>query len=310
MQRTLLCAALAAALFGLNGCAMNDLFGKSEPAAPAPVESATPLPPKADELNTQPVLTEDQQTVSVSRAPQGTALELGSIDIRGSAAGQAQGQSQLSTVEPSDSEILLGTISGDAGSDALENSGAANNDGNVEILRAPEPVRPAGVGAVLPDYASGSNAGSSCDFALQSAMVKTGVEQTKALVSKLKVEPGVVYVAPTIIPDAFVDCSTDLSSDLSIALRQSSNFEAASAADMNAVTQAVSQNSGSAATLPLMIRTLRANNVPYLLVSSLRQVGNDGVALVLRFVRVSDGITLTQSFTKLELNTTDNQTIQ
>lgn len=309
MQRTLLCAALAAALFSLNGCAMNDLFGKSEPAAPAPVESATPLPPKADEFNTQPVLTEDQQAVSVSRAPQGTALELGSIDIRGSAAGQAQGQSQLSSVEPSDSEILLGTISGDAGSDALENSGAAS-DGNVEILRAPEPVRPAGVGAVLPDYASGSNAGGSCDFALQGAMVKTGVEQAKALVSKLKVEPGVVYVAPTIIPDAFVDCSTDLSSDLSIALRQSSNFEAASAADMNAVTQAVSQNSGSAATLPLMIRTLRANNVPYLLVSSLRQVGNDGVALVLRFVRVSDGITLTQSFTKLELNTTDNQTIQ
>ncbi|MBO8416817.1 MAG: hypothetical protein IAB19_10595 [Proteobacteria bacterium] len=307
MQRTLLCAALGAALFGLNGCALNDIFAQNESAAPAPVESAAPLPPKADELNQTPVLTEDDKAASISHAPQGSALELDPVDIRGSAAGQAQGQQTLNSVEPSDSEILLGSIGGDDGADALENSAA---QGNVEILRAPEPERPAGVGAVLPDYASGSNAGGSCDFALHSAMVKTGVEQAAALVSRLKVEPGLVYVAPTIIPDAFLDCSTDLSAQLSQALREHSNFEAAAAADMQNVTQAISQNSGSASTLPLMIRTLRANNVPYLLVSSLRQLGSDGAALVLRFVRVSDGITLTQSFSKLDLNPADNHTLQ
>lgn len=286
MQRSLITLGISAGLCTISGCALNDIFQSNPPAPPqAEVITATAQP-------TQPVLAEDVTTMppaevsSQTHAPQNNALEMQSIDIRGQTVAPAlEDNSTLGAT--SDSEVLLGSIS-------------TPQPDNVTVENADTPLRPQGAGDLLPTYASGSNAGGSCDFALGTAATQQASQMAAALAGKLKVDAGEVYIAPTIIPHAYLDCIDDLSPVIASAVAQSSALQVIAADTAQQVRQTISQNSGSAAIMPLTIRTLRAAGIPYVVMSNIRPL-DDGCALTLRFVRVSDGITLTQSFKKLNI---------
>ena len=271
-----LSAALASVL--LSGCNLNSLLS-TEPE-PAPLPSVEPPP--------APVLTEDElrpqpaQPSAIQHAPQGTALDLQGADIRGTQTPALEDEGQPQAAESN--EVFLGAIAAPA-------QGA-----EPEILTAAP--RPHSAGDLLPTYATGSNLGGSCDFAQGPAAQSLAQSMTAALASKLKIEPGMVYAAPTIVPDAYLDCISDLSPAINAALQSSDLLQTVSAQDKTAIEQGVSQNAGTSATLPLTIRTLRSHQIPYLIVSTVRRLSS-GPALSIRFVRVSDGITLTQSFQKL-----------
>ncbi len=273
MKRLFTAAALSCALMGLGGCsAVNDLLdginGRSR--APAPVEAATPLPPRANALP-QAVLTEDQPAAAASQALEIESFEPATLASAGS------------NVE------ILGSIGGNT----------AEIAGGVEILTATQPQRPIGVGAVLPDYASGSNLGAACDTAKQSAARTAAASAARSLLGGLSLAQDEIFAAPTIIPDELQDCTPDFSADISAAL-SAAGFTVSQGSRAQNLQQSISQNSGSAATLPLIIRSLRSQNVPYLLVSSVR-VQAGGSLLVLRLMQVSDGITLAQNMVRLDL---------
>lgn len=280
MKRVLIGTALSCVLATVSGCStINDLLG-GRSSAPAPVESATPLPPRADSLP-KAVLTED-----VPAAAAGTA----SAQAAGQSAGQALEIESFepAVLAPGGNVEILGSISG---------SEAA--PGEVEILTARQPQRPAGVGAVLPDYASGSNLGSVCDVNKQSAARTGAASAARMLLAGLDLGAGEIFAAPTIIPDELQDCTPDFSADVSGAL-SAAGFNVSQGSRAQNLQQSVSQNSGSAATLPLIIRSLRSQNVPYLLVSSVR-AQDKGSLLTLRLMQVADGITLAQNVVRLDL---------
>lgn len=117
---------------------------------------------------------------------------------------------------------------------------------------------------------------------------KIGIEQAQ----RLKNEQGPVYIAPTVVPDSVSDCIGDLSG----AIRQALN-----SAGIETVTGAgvdVSQNSGSSAVIPSLVRACRQSGVPILNVSVIRHIGNKTV-INIRNMRAKDGITLVQNTTQL-----------
>ena len=288
MQRTLIALALTASLSTLSGCALNEMFNQETPPAPPQAQAlpATPLEPPA--APAQPVLTQDLPTLpqkSVQYPQASSALELNGVDIRGNEATALEESPRV----VSGNEVPLRHISTPPST-------------NPSISVAPTqdaPVRPQGAGDLLPTYASGAQVGLSCDLSLGSMASQQAARISAALAAKLAQPLGEVYVAPTIIPDEYLDCIDDLSAVIANSLAQSGKLQVVGAAASANVTQTISQNSGSATTLPLTIRTLRAANIPYLAVSSIRPL-DDGCALTIRLVRVADGITLNQSFVKLK----------
>lgn len=109
---------------------------------------------------------------------------------------------------------------------------------------------------------------------------------------RLKNEQGPVYIAPTVVPDSVSDCVGDLSG----AIRQALN-----SADIETVTGAgvdVSQNTGSSAVIPSLVRACRQSGVPILNVSVIRHIGPKTV-INIRNMRAKDGITLVQNTTQL-----------
>ena len=144
----------------------------------------------------------------------------------------------------------------------------------------------------LPDYATVSGR-QSCPVSLGQSASDKASELTKALTSKLNVDKGAIYVAPTVIPDEYSDCVSDVSSVIASALSASGKFLVADPAKVQ-----VAQNRGSATLIPRMVRECRRNGIPYLAVSVVHKIGGR-VSITVRIIRADTGVTLTQSYRRL-----------
>lgn len=155
--------------------------------------------------------------------------------------------------------------------------------------------RPPAAGEQLPVYASGSALAPKCDASLEASSRQAAVSLARQLAAAVQAEPGAVYIAATVIPGKFADCLDDISADVADGMAVNPALQVLSA------TSPISQNAGSASTLPLQIRSLRAAGVPYLVLPVIRDEGKGAAdaSLTLRFVQVSNGVTVQQVTQKL-----------
>lgn len=109
---------------------------------------------------------------------------------------------------------------------------------------------------------------------------------------RLKNEQGPVYIAPTVVPDSVSDCIVDLSG----AIRQALNSAGIETVVGSGVD--VSQNAGSSAVIPSLVRACRQSGIPILNVSVIRHIGPKTV-INIRNMRAKDGITLVQNTSQL-----------
>ena len=109
---------------------------------------------------------------------------------------------------------------------------------------------------------------------------------------RLKNEQGPVYIAPTVVPDSVSDCIGDLSG----AIRQALNSAGIETVVGSGVD--VSQNAGSSAVIPSLVRACRQSGIPILNVSVIRHIGPKTV-INIRNMRAKDGITLVQNTSQL-----------
>ena len=174
---------------------------------------------------------------------------------------------------------------------------SVDKDGNLvsEILDESE-KRPESVGEKLPDYASGSDFASlSCNASLGKKAQDIALEITHNLANKVEVEPGAIYIAPTVIPDNYLDCISDVSDKIFEGLKGSA-FDPLSPSDVLFSTSG--QNLGSSRLIPMLVRECRAQGIPYLAISIVRNMGTNPT-LTVRLIRVTSGITLSQAYKKL-----------
>lgn len=116
------------------------------------------------------------------------------------------------------------------------------------------------------------------------------------LVTRLRTQPGDVFVAPTIVSQSYNECVKDLSLAIKDGLAQQNTLTVVpGTTNLNNV---ISQNIGSNTILPNLIHYSRAANIPYLITSQVRKTG-DKAALTIRIIRTDDGITLSQTFRRL-----------
>lgn len=135
----------------------------------------------------------------------------------------------------------------------------------------------------------------SCSMTLHYEAVAAIRSMLTDLTGQMQVEPGKIFVGPTIIARDYEECVSDLSSSIQDGLVGNSAFTVVPADNINNL---IAQNIGSATILPSMIRQCRSANIPYLLVSQIRNEG-DKADLSLRIIRTSDGITLNQVHRRL-----------
>lgn len=116
---------------------------------------------------------------------------------------------------------------------------------------------------------------------------KLSLSHAKRLVN----EQGPIYVAPTIIPESAQDCVQDVSGVI---------YQTLSSQGIKAVTggMSVSQNTGSSALIPALVRACRQKGIRLLNVSIVRHIGHKTV-ITIRNIRVKDGITLVQNTTQI-----------
>lgn len=135
-----------------------------------------------------------------------------------------------------------------------------------------------------------------CSLALNQEA--SGVARTliKELVSRLRTEPGDVFIAPTIVSQSYQGCVKDLRLAIRDGLNGNETLNVvAGTTNLNNI---ISQNIGSNTILPNLIHYSRAASIPYLITSQVRKTG-DKAALTIRIIRTEDGITLSQTFRRL-----------
>ena len=143
----------------------------------------------------------------------------------------------------------------------------------------------------LPTYATVSGR-QTCSASLGNTAKTAASQLTAELLKKLSVDHGKIYCAPTVISDEYQDCVDDVSSQIKKATADSVNFEPVSS------EVKVAQNEGSSTLIPRTVRECRRLGIPYVAVSVVRKSGGIPV-LTVRIIRVQTGVTLNQSFRKL-----------
>ena len=138
----------------------------------------------------------------------------------------------------------------------------------------------------IPVYASSSSFNSSCNIDSNKA-INAAYNLGLAISKQLTNDQGKVYAAPTVISDEYLDCGTDVSNSVAQALGASGRFSVVSQ------KMIAGQNRGSSAVIPALIRSCKAQNIPYLNMSVISKVKGKA-CLTVRIIRVSDGITLAQ----------------
>ena len=135
-------------------------------------------------------------------------------------------------------------------------------------------------------------ASSKCGTANTSNAAQIAYKIAVGQAQRLKNEQGPVYIAPTVVPDSVSDCIGDLSGAIRQALN-SAGIETVVGAGVD-----VSQNSGSSAVIPSLVRACRQSGIPILNVSVIRHIGPKTV-INIRNMRAKDGITLVQNTSQL-----------
>lgn len=143
----------------------------------------------------------------------------------------------------------------------------------------------------LPTYATVSGR-QTCSASLGNEAKTAASELTAELLKRLSVDHGKIYCAPTVVSDEYQDCVDDVSSYIKDAAAQNGNFEPVSS------EVKVAQNEGSSTLIPRTVRECRRLEIPYLAVSVVRKSGGIPV-LTVRIIRVQTGVTLNQSYRKL-----------
>lgn len=143
----------------------------------------------------------------------------------------------------------------------------------------------------LPTYATVSGR-QTCSASLGNTAKTAASQLTAELLKKLRVDHGKIYCAPTVISDEYQDCVDDVSPQIKKATADSVNFEPVSS------EVKVAQNEGSSTLIPRTVRECRRLDIPYVAVSVVRKSGGIPV-LTVRIIRVQTGVTLNQSFRKL-----------
>lgn len=155
---------------------------------------------------------------------------------------------------------------------------------------------------MLPDYAATAEV-DSCDLRVAGDIVDKTRLLCARLVNRLQVDSGAAYAAPTAIPAKYSDCVPDLSPLINQTLRENEGRSLIAIGDVSLLNQLQSAQTGSGeAAIPNLIRQCRAHDVPYLIASSIREVGGSP-ALTIRIVRVQDGVTLAQGMEKADPKT-------
>ncbi len=145
----------------------------------------------------------------------------------------------------------------------------------------------------MPEYATASGR-QTCPTRYGERAKTIAYELSSNLIAKLSSDHGNIYVAPTVIPDEYQDCVSDVSSEIKNAVQKSGNFTPVSDANV----ESVAQNAGSSTIIPRTVRECRQRDIPYLAVSVIKKTGGNPV-LSVRIIRVNTGVTLTQSYKKL-----------
>ena len=165
-----------------------------------------------------------------------------------------------------------------------EDNATADNSQEVEIANSNE--------ASTLESLQSAPASSKCGTANTSNAAQIAYKIAVGHAQRLKNEQGPIYIAPTVVPDSLSDCIGDLSG----AIRQAFNsagIETVVGADVD-----VSQNSGSSAVIPSLVRACRQSGIPILNVSVIRHIGPKTV-INIRNMRAKDGITLVQNTSQL-----------
>lgn len=179
--------------------------------------------------------------------------------------------------------------------DKLQDLIALNQDEDqkqIELLTTDtdNATRPQGVGETLPNYASDSNlANLNCDISLQTKAQSIAYELTANLIERYNGAKEHVYVASTIINSKASDCLSDVKNEITQALVQKPRLTV-----INDNKIADSYAAASQSSIPNLIAQCRKNNIPYLVISNIKDRGNN-ISLNIRFIRVNDGITLFQN---------------
>jgi hypothetical protein len=204
--------------------------------------------------------------------------------------------------EPFVDEDEQAALKNTAVSDAELAAQASGNDGGEKEKdgeKAPDyptlpPVDPETAQQIsdLPDYATASGR-QTCPASLGSSAQSAAAELAKVLAGKLNIDKGAVFCAPTVIPDEYSDCISDVSSTVASGLAASGKFNMADSGSVQ-----VAQNNGSSMLIPAYVRECRSSKIPYLAVTVVRKVGGK-VSLTLRIIRTDTGVTLTQSYRRL-----------
>ena len=295
-----------------NPEAENTPAAQSAPAAPSAAAPAAAAPLAAAPVQSGPVI-QTGVPVQVSPAVQtGVPVQNTAVPGQtGTAVPAAQGTAvssvpQAGVIKPYIPDEVLqnpdnlqgyqsgtaaGIVTGTAAAGTAAAGTAAAAPAQTTVLPPVDSYTAAEV-ASMPVYASTSGR-RSCDPRLNNSMLTIAPNLASVLCSKLNVETGKIYVAPTVIPSEYADCLTDVSSSVKAGIQKTGKFAVTGSGQASTV-----QNYGPRI-IPELVRACRRDSIPYLAVSSVHKIGGKP-ALTIRIIRVSDGVTLTQRYQQLQ----------
>lgn len=309
MRPSTLAALAAASALALSGCTFVQGITDSDGGPGPQVQDATASQKKADRGAASRGKV-NSQALEKSKAANGKPGDgQGARAQEGAKAGSAAKEAPAPAAAPSkpaspaldaDEEAALkNTEVSDADLSSEEQAGAKDGSGGKEGMdeSAPSALPPVDEETAqqisdLPDYATASGR-QTCPAALGASAQSAAAELAKVLSGKLNIDKGAVFCAPTVIPDEYSDCISDVSATVASGLAASGKFDMADSGRVQ-----VAQNSGSSMLIPAYVRECRRNSIPYLAVSVVRKIGGK-VSLTVRIIRADTGVTLTQSYRRL-----------
>lgn len=267
---------------------------------PAPKYEQAPDLSQGEELSfEQGSLSNDTGVINMSTSPDTVRKDVALSDHLQAAPNSKNAQVGEANPYASVSE---GEVEGDGGELLVFNqdaSAAAAMQGNVNrnlngtyqpnygYNNSPQPV------TSVPEYRANNGR---CSLNLQQEASGIARVLIQELVSRLRTEPGDVFVAPTTVSQDYNECVRDLSPSIKDGLIGNQVFSVVpGTTNLNNV---ISQNIGSNTILPNLIHYSRAARIPYLITSNIKKTG-DKAALTIRIIRTEDGITLSQTFRRL-----------
>lgn len=309
MRLSTLASLAAASLLALSGCSFVESITDSDGGPGPSVQHATASQKKVDrgaagrgKVNSQALEKSKAKGKEKAADQNARAQESSRQESAASQPSPAAGIAKPASpaLDADEEAALKNTEVSDADLSSEEKAGAKDADGGKKEgmdESAPSALPPVDEETArqisdLPDYATASGR-QTCPASLGSSAQSAAAELAKVLSGKLNIDKGAVFCAPTVIPDEYSDCISDVSATVASGLAASGKFDMADSGRVQ-----VAQNSGSSMLIPAYVRECRRNSIPYLAVTVVRKIGGK-VSLTLRILRADTGVTLTQSYRRL-----------